>query len=104
MAKQGRYPQKLVPPAGLEAYRLEVGGEELVVFRLPATEVRSPGKLSDAEREVARLVVEGLTNGAIAERRGTSLRTVANQLASIFRKLDVRSRSELVTRLLGEER
>jgi DNA-binding NarL/FixJ family response regulator len=104
MAKQGRSPQKLVPPAGLEAYRLEVAGEELVVFRLPATEVRSLEKLSEAEREVARLVVEGLTNGAIAERRGTSLRTVANQLASIFRKLDVRSRAELVTSLLGAER
>ena len=43
-------------------------------------------------------VLAGLANAAIARRRGTSARTVANQVASIFRKLGVQSRAELAAR------
>ena len=55
----------------------------------------SPGRLTEAEREVARLVVAGLSNEGIARRRNVSLRTIANQVSSIYRKLAVRSRREL---------
>ncbi len=51
--------------------------------------------LTDAEREVARLVMEGLSNAEIARRRGTSIRTVANQVASVFAKAGAGSRREL---------
>lgn len=51
--------------------------------------------LTAAEEEVVELVLEGLSNAQIAQRRGTRERTVANQLASIFRKVGVSSRSEL---------
>ena len=51
--------------------------------------------LTAAEEEVVALVLEGLSNAGIARRRRTRQRTVANQLASIFRKLGVSSRSEL---------
>lgn len=51
--------------------------------------------LTAAEEHVVALVLEGLSNAQIARRRGTRERTVANQLASIFRKLGVSSRSEL---------
>ena len=40
-------------------------------------------------------------NSAIAEARGTSVRTVANQIQAIFKKLGVSSRSELVALLSG---
>lgn len=53
-------------------------------------------ELTEAERDVARSVVAGRANRSIAAARGTSVRTVANQLAEIFRKLGLASRLELV--------
>ncbi|NUO49330.1 MAG: helix-turn-helix transcriptional regulator [Polyangiaceae bacterium] len=55
--------------------------------------------LTEAESEVAQLVRDGLSNVEIGRHRGTAERTVANQLASIFDKLGVGSRSELVLAL-----
>lgn len=57
--------------------------------------------LTPAEAHVAQLAAAGHSNRAIADLRGTAERTVANQLASIFRKLDVASRADLVL-VLGE--
>jgi DNA-binding CsgD family transcriptional regulator len=56
--------------------------------------------LTKAERDVALLIVEGCCNAEIAARRhGRSTRTVANQVAAIFRKLRVQTRLDLVRRL-----
>ena len=44
-------------------------------------------------------VVAGRSNGEIAAARGRSVRTIANQVAAIFRKLGVGSRLELARRL-----
>lgn len=57
-----------------------------------------PPSLTAAEAEVAALVVEGLSNAAIAKRRNTSVRTVANQLRSVYSKLSVGSRRQLCSR------
>jgi DNA-binding NarL/FixJ family response regulator len=57
--------------------------------------------LTQAERAVAARLLEGRSNAEIARLRRTSARTVANQVASIFRKLDVGSRSELASMLEG---
>lgn len=51
--------------------------------------------LSPAECSVVRLVIEGLSHAEIASRRRTSMRTVANQLASAFRRLNVSGRLQL---------
>lgn len=85
----------LEPPPGTEARLVEVGGEELLVFRVPLKRLALHESLSDAEREVAALALAGLSNSEIGRRRGTSGRTVANQMATIFRKLGVSSRNEL---------
>lgn len=74
----------------------------MVSFPLP--NVDDLEELTPAEREVARLVLAGHGNAAIAEVRGSALRTVANQLASIYRKLGVSGRSELAVKLSGEDR
>jgi DNA-binding CsgD family transcriptional regulator len=63
----------------------------------PEIEVR----LSSAETHVAWLVCDGLSNRDIAVERGTAERTVANQVASIFNKLEVCRRFELAQYLLG---
>lgn len=71
--------------------------EELFVLELP--EIRIEG-LTDVEQQIVRRVVAGDTDAEIARERGTSVRTVGNQLAAIFRKLGVRGRSELVARVV----
>ncbi|MCC6621660.1 MAG: hypothetical protein IT385_10425 [Deltaproteobacteria bacterium] len=55
--------------------------------------------LPAAEREVVRLALGGLGNAAIAQVRGVSPRTIANQLASAYRRLAVSSRRELAARV-----
>lgn len=56
--------------------------------------------LTAAEHEVAELVGRGLSNVGIAEVRGCSVSTVANQIGSIFRKTGLGSRRAL-TVVLG---
>ena len=79
--------------------RFQLGTEEFAVVRLPDVARRPLQMLSDAEREVSLLLLAGLSNRAIAEERKTAIRTVANQIQSIYRKLDVNSRTELAARL-----
>jgi len=53
----------------------------------------APVGLTRREREVLRLLTEGLTNPQIAERLVVSVPTVTTHVASIFNKLGVTSRS-----------
>lgn len=87
------------PRTGSRAANLEHIDSELVVFSFPLPRPAARFRLSIAEREVAELVARGLTNREIAELRGTRVRTVANQVASLFRKLGVGSRVELASRI-----
>ncbi len=57
-------------------------------------------RLTPTERRVAQLVAKGLRNDKIAEHLSRSRRTIEFQLNSIYRKLDISSRTELV-RLLS---
>jgi DNA-binding CsgD family transcriptional regulator len=59
------------------------------------------GSLTDMESVVARLVGEGHTNRATAERLGISTNTVAAHLKSVFVKMDVHSRVQLVNAMPG---
>ena len=91
------------PPEGLRVFRGTAESEEYAVLVVPAASGERAGEsrasLGAAEREVVDLVLAGLPNDAIAARRGTSARTVANQLQSIYRKLGVASRFERATAL-----
>ncbi|MFC7659041.1 response regulator transcription factor [Pseudonocardia benzenivorans] len=51
--------------------------------------------LTASERRVARLVAEGHTNRAIAERLHVSVHTVGTHLRHAFTKLDINTRVEL---------
>ncbi len=87
-------------PAELRANSFDA---ELVLLSFPVAPPELPEILTEAEREVARLVYDGAKNGDIARARGVSVKTIGNQLESIYRKLRVGSRVELVL-LLGNAR
>ena len=71
------------------------GHEYAVVSFDPQLPARLPGGLTSAERDVVQRMLAGASNAEIARDRGTSVRTVAKQIASVFGKLDVRSRAAL---------
>ena len=52
-------------------------------------------RLSLREARVARLVAEGLSDEQVAERLGIRVPDVSADLAEVFRKLGLRSRTEL---------
>jgi DNA-binding NarL/FixJ family response regulator len=52
--------------------------------------------LSKAEKEVAMLAAAGWPNSAIGVRRGTATRTTDAQISSIFQKLMITSREDIV--------
>ena len=88
----------IVAPADLSATEIDVDGETFVLFEWSSAPLFLDG-LTKAERDVVTGILRGESNGAIAKRRGTHVRTVANQVAGIFRKLGAGSRAELVARL-----
>jgi DNA-binding NarL/FixJ family response regulator len=58
--------------------------------------------LPPAQYDVVRGLVEGKNYTEIAKGRGTSTRTVANQVAAAFRRLGVSGRSSLLSRITTE--
>jgi two-component system response regulator DctR len=58
-------------------------------------------ELTDRERDVMRLVVEGLPNKLIADQLSISVRTVEVHRARVFEKMEVKSAVELANLLRG---
>jgi DNA-binding NarL/FixJ family response regulator len=76
-------------------------GTPYTIMSAARPDQRFADELSPAELAVTRLLIEGMSHAQIGVVRHTSLRTVANQLASAFHKLGVSGRCELVCRLLA---
>ena len=70
------------------------------VVSIPRPDLSFPARLSSAELAVVRQLVQGQSHAQISRVRGTSTRTVANQLSTAFRKLGVSGRGELVDQLI----
>lgn len=58
-------------------------------------------RLGEIERKIALRLVDGLGYREISEQLGTSPNTVRNQIAAIYRKLNINSKVSLVTMLAG---
>jgi len=69
----------------------------LASLTAPARTVGIAG-LTEREDEVLRLLAQGLTNAAIAERLSVSDKTVRNHVSNIFSKLGVSDRAAAVAR------
>jgi DNA-binding NarL/FixJ family response regulator len=97
-AAETEAPGSLSVPLGLAIDVIELGGETFVVFDFPRTrDILRP--LTEAEKSVVALVLQGLTTTEIAAARGVAKATISSQLQSIYRKLGISSRSESVCKL-----
>jgi DNA-binding CsgD family transcriptional regulator len=85
-----------LPPNARVSY-FQLGTQRYAVFSHETSAASGATSLSSAEGEVVRLALGGLSNAEIARVRGTSTRTVRNQLTSAYEKLGVGSRSELAS-------
>jgi DNA-binding NarL/FixJ family response regulator len=88
-------------PSELRYECLLVDGEEihLVSHALDHAAAVDPlATLPRALADVARLALTGHETQSIARARGTSPRTVEKQLETLYRRLGVSSRTELITR------
>ena len=109
MVKAGAkgYILKDVDPGGLvKAIRAALRGESYLspgvagtvfgVLNRLTRESYQPGKglVTNREQEVLELIVEGFSNGKIAEVLAISEKTVKNHVTSILRKLDVEDRTQ----------
>lgn len=91
MAAQAASGQRL-PAARLEAGRAD---DLELTLNTPSPGACWRAVLSECEWHVARLALNGCTQREIAATRGTSGRTIANQMSSIFQKLHVSGRCAL---------
>ena len=83
-------------PKDLACRTLRARGSELALLSFTPS---GNGRLTRAECDVAVAVARGLSNAAIAKERGASVRTIANQVAAIMKKLAATSRVEIATKL-----
>ena len=60
---------------------------------------RAPDELTATELRVAELAVAGMTNREVAQVTYMSAKTVEAHLASVYRKLGIRSRAQLGARV-----
>lgn len=87
---------RLCPPGRRERLRSQLLSLD------PATPRQSlvSGQLTQAEARVARAVINGASNRQAAEQLSLSEKTIDSHLQHIYRKLSIRSRSQLVASLL----
>jgi predicted ATPase/DNA-binding CsgD family transcriptional regulator len=83
-------------PERFELQRIALGALSIDTSLPAAQSTSSWQTLSEAEQEVAMLAAAGWPNSAIGVRRGTSTETTDAQMSSIFQKLMIDSREEIV--------
>lgn len=76
------------------------GAQRIVALATDAKKRPSLASLTRSEAVVAKAAAEGLSNEAIARRRGVSTNTVAKQLTRVFEKLGVDNRAALARLLV----
>ncbi len=108
----GFLPKTMRGVAMLDALRLIVSGERYVPDLVLSPDASMSDQqlsisgalaaLTPRERDVLKLLVEGMSNKAVADRLNIEVVTVALHLRSIYRKLGVASRTQAVRLALKE--
>lgn len=100
-------PDQLLPLLSPDHANVKVGGLRYTVRKgvdrhlIQIDPLTAISNLSAREHGVAKLFAEGRTQSAIAADTGVSVSTVRNQIASVYRKLNVHTKVDLA-RALGE--
>jgi DNA-binding NarL/FixJ family response regulator len=81
--------------------RLDPDDDQLWVVSVRRPDLDFPVRLSDAEEAVLRQLLAGHSHAQISDERATSPRTVANQLATAFRKFGVSGRGAVVQQVIA---
>jgi len=91
---------EVVQPIGDEVAQLTMSKTPSAPLSLPSNpdQTKWPDVLTEREREVIRLISQGLSNKDIADRLCISSITVRHHLTSIFDKLGVSNRQKLLIR------
>ena len=76
---------------------------KVIDFFKPTKKIQKPSTLSEKEREVVVALVDGLSYKLIADRLGVSIETVRFHIKSIYRKLHVHGKAEVISRSLRGE-
>jgi DNA-binding NarL/FixJ family response regulator len=84
---------------GMSGRCLVRGPRRCLILRYAAPQWNLPPCLSRAEREITDALIAGHPQAVMAHDRGVSPRTIAKQVGSIYRKLKVYSRLELMVAL-----
>ena len=71
-------------------------GSDYALLAIDRTFTFMPERLTRAERQIVEAVVGGASNAEIAQRRRRSPHTIGNQLRSIYGKLGISSRAQLI--------
>lgn len=79
------------------------GDKQVRVISVSRPDRKLEHTLPRAELAVVRALIEGASYEDIARQRGTSTRTIANQITAVFRRMKVSGRSELLLRLFADE-
>ena len=92
---------KLVNSAGVARPHFLIECENLQAKAAPralpaTTHLAHFAQLTRREREIVQLICDGQSNQELADEIGSSLATVKQHIHSIFRKLEVTSRSRLM--------
>lgn len=95
--------QQAVRVVATEASFVARDGQELRVIGGPRPDRRLVELLPAAELAVIRRLIEGYSYEEVAAQRRTSVRTIANQVTAVFRRLRVSGRNELVQRLFFDD-
>jgi DNA-binding NarL/FixJ family response regulator len=68
----------------------------LLQKKVSTRQIQEPGKLTQSETEVVRLIAQGLTTKEIAMQKHLSFHTIITHRKNIFRKLGISNSSELL--------
>lgn len=80
--------------------QIEQGGTHYWIVSVPRLEDAVAHSVTRTELKIVKLVVEGMTHQQMAQEHGSSPRTVANHISSVFHRIGVSGRSELLVYLV----